>query len=233
MPRRIPARSRWLQDILPLLLGLLAVLNPPSTSAQSSGGVPEMPRAFVGGGFGITSRDPDARMRLYQDPTGNHWTIDGGIRLRHLFSAGVEYSRPRPLLGSTLVGVGRTQIAGKQTEHLTLGVLRGRVAGSGVWAFDLVGGAGILVHRHFSGTCTPPVDPRTDCPTTQRSLYGKAPAFAVGFDIPVQPATHLAFVFQPRYYVLQRGDNEASTTFQFEHHSSTRFALGFGARVMW
>lgn len=203
-------------------------------SAQSGNGLgPDVPRVFVGAAIGFASEDPDARMRLHQDASSKQWSIDAGIGLGSRFSAGFEYSQPKALAGSTVVGIGRTQIAGRQVEQLMLGVLRGRITGRRVWAVDAVGSAGILVHRHYSGSCTPPRDPRTLCPAERRLLSGKAPAMAAGLDLPVQAARHLAVVFQSRYYLLRRGDNPIPFTFQVEHHSSKRFLLGAGARLTW
>lgn len=198
-----------------------------------SDAVPPMPRAFAGGSFGFATRDPEARMRLYQNASSRTWSIDTGIGLGSRLSAGVEYSKPSVLTGSTVVGVGRTQIAGREVEHVVAGVLRGRLAGRGAWAVDVVGGAGILVHQHFRGSCTPPQEPRTKCATEQRTLYGRSPAIVAGVDLPVQAAPHLAVVLQPRYFVLRRGDSPAGAGFQDEHRSSTRFAVSAGARVMW
>ena len=219
---------RYLVVLLALVSSEIAV------SGQSrNDAVPEMPRASLGVSFGFATKDSDARMRLYDGASAVNWMIDGGIGLGSRVGAGIEYSRPRTLTGSTVVGVGRTQIVGRQVEHVAVGVLRGRVAGRGAWALDVVGGAGVLVHHHFSGGCTPPKQPRTDCPADRSALYGKAPAIVAGVDVPVQPAGHFAVVFQPRYYVLRRGDNPTPRTFQVEHHSSTRFAMNLGARLLW
>lgn len=217
-----------------LLLVVVSCLTCVPAAAQPGGSSSfDTPRVFLGAAIGFATRDPDARMRLYRDESARYWTIDGGIGFGSRFSAGFEYSRPKTLTGSTVVGVGRTQIAGRQDEQLALVVVHGRIARRRVWAIDAVGGAGVLVHRHYSGNCTPPTDPRTMCPAERRLLNGQAPAMAAGVDVPVRAARHLAVVFQSRYYVLRRGDNPAPFTFQVEHHSSKRFFMGAGARVTW
>lgn len=209
---------------------LATALLAQSTSNTDS---PALPRVFIGVALGPTSGDESSRMRLFEETASHMWLVEGGLAIAERVGVGVEYSRPSAVTGSTTVGVGRFQIVGRQEEQLTLGVMRARLYGSSHVAFDVVGGAGVLVHRHLTGNCTPP---RERCDSTEGpSLYGKAPAFVVGADLPFRVARHLAVAAQPRLYLLRRGDysEQGSAPWQYEHHSSTRFGLGVSGRVVW
>lgn len=218
---------------LATVIAVSVLMATPSFAQSTPAGVPRLSKIFVGIAVGPTSSDAASRMRLVNE-TGSHmWLVEGGVALSERLGFGIEYSRPSAVSGSTTVGVGRAQIVFRQQEHVTVGLVRARLFGSRYVSLDAVGGAGLLVHRHLTGSCEPP---RPQCDDTGGpSLYGKAPAFVVGADMPFEIVRHVAFVVQPRLYMLRRGDSptDPSVRSQFEYHSSTRFAVGVGGRVMW
>jgi hypothetical protein len=215
--------------VIVMLLATTAAAQPSAT------GGPSLPAAFVGSSIGPATNDASARMRLYEDPRARVWLIEAGAAVSERIGVGVEYSRPSAVKAFTTVGAGRAQISGRQEEQTLLGVVRGRLAGSGRWAVDAVGGAGVLFQHHESGSCAPV---RTRCDDTSGlSVDEHAPAFMVGAQVPIRVARHFEIAIDTRAWFLRRGEHTSASdinlTWQFEWRSSTRLAALAGARFVW
>jgi hypothetical protein len=219
-----------------LRVGVCALLSVASAAAQttSSASMP-LPRAFVGVGAGPSTNDAASRMRLYEEGLAAVWLVEAGAAVSERVGIGVEYSQPSVATAFTTIGLGRAQSAGRQEERVLLVMVRARLAGMNRWALDVVGGAGILFQHHESGRCEPAQIRCED--TDDRSLDERAPAFAIGLDIPVRVARHLEVAGEVRAYFLRRGEHTSESdinlSWQYEWQSSTRAAAVIVRRVVW
>ena len=218
------------------VLAVCLLLGATSATAQttSSGGAP-LPQMFVGAGIGPSTNDAASRMRLFEASHAFVWLIEAGAAVSERVGIGAEYSQPSPATAFTTVGAGRFQSAGRQEEQVLLATLRARVGGASRWAADVVGGAGILFQHHGSGTCVPA---QVRCENTDAgSLDERAPAFALGLDVPLRMARHFDVVADARTYFLRRREHTSRTdinlSWQYEWQSSTRTAIGLIGRIVW
>ena len=222
--------TRLLLVALPALVGVAgAAAQPPARSSAA------LPLVFVGAGFGPSSRDAPSRMRLYEDEQATMWLIEGGVAVSERLGIGVEYSRPSAATAFTTFGAGRFQSSGRQEEQVLVGLLRARLAGAGVWAVDLVGGAGVLLQHHATGLCDPA---QTVCEADDGpAVDERALTLVFGADLPLRLARHFSLVPAFRLYSLRRGDHTSETDinlpWQFEWQSSTRAAVLVSGRATW
>lgn len=219
-----------------LLVGVCVLLCVASAAAQTSGsGSMPLPRVFVGLGAGLSTNDAASRMRLHEDGLAAVWLVEAGAAVSERVGIGIEFSQPSAATAFTTIGAGRAQIAGSQEERVLLAMVRARVAGMNRWALDVVGGAGVLFQHHESGGCEPAQNRCED--TDDRSLDERAPAFAIGLDIPVRVARHLEIAGDVRAYFLRRGEHTSASdinlSWQNEWRSSTRAAAAIVGRVVW
>jgi hypothetical protein len=213
---------------------VLVCVTPAAAQPTTSDTAP-LPKVFVGAGFGPATNDAASRMRLYEEGLATMWLIETGVGAAPRLGIGAEYSQPAAAKAFTTVGLGRAQISGRQEERVLLATVRGRVAGVGRWALDLMGGAGILFQHHASGGCVPA---QTRCENSDGPVVEeRAPAFAAGLEVPLRVASHFAVATSARLYALRRGDHTSATdinlTWQNEWQSSTRVALVVTGRAMW
>jgi hypothetical protein len=224
---------------LPCLASFIAaLLGAVPASAQPA--QPEQLRlasGFVGASFGLSTNDAASRMRLYEEGRAYLWLVEAGFAISERVGLGVEFSRPSAATAFTTVGLGRAQISGTLTERALVGLLRGRLATVGRAAFDIVGGAGMLLQHHETGGCVPA---QSRCEATDgASLDELARAFAMGLDIPTRVAAHFELAAMVRAYFLRRGEHttiserDPNITWQNEWRSSTRTAVLFNGRVVW
>jgi hypothetical protein len=115
---------------------------------------------------------------------------------------GVEFAQPTAVSASTR---GRSfQSFGRQEERALVGLVRVRAITFDRSALDFVGGAGVLFQHHelrfapcFSG-----------CAETRREmLTNRAPALAVGAEMPVRITRHFSLTGVARYYAFRRGEH--------------------------
>ncbi len=215
---------------------LLAVAASAAVRAQAPAAtVVALPSAFVGAGFGPSTNDAKSRMRLFEEGLATTFVVEAGAALAARVGIGVEYSQPSAATAFTTVGAGRAQVAGRQEERVVLGVLRGRLAGNRRWAFDAVGGAGVVFHRHLSGGCVPAVARCED--TSGPAVDERAPAFVFGIDVPVRVARRFELAAAVRAYNLRRGEHtsaqDINLSWPFEWRSSTRAAVMLNGRLVW
>jgi hypothetical protein len=174
-------------------------------------------------------------MRLFEEGIATALVVEAGAALGARIGIGVEYSRPSAATADTTVGAGRFQIAGRQEEQVILGLLRGRLAGTGRWALDVVGGAGALFQHHVSGGCAPPVARCED--TSGPVVDERAWAFVVGADVPISVGHHFEVSAALRVYNLRRGEHtsaqDINLSWQYEWRTSTRAAVTFNGRLVW
>ncbi len=219
-----------------MFVGLwLGFVSPVAAQSADPDAVPPLPAVFVGVGIGPASNDAASRMWLYEEGRSIVWLVETGVALSQRFGIGVEYSQPSAAIASTLVSLGRAQIAGRQEERVLLGVLRGRLAGENSLALDVVGGAGAVFQHHETGSCVPPV---ARCESTDGpSMNHQAPVFMVGMDVPFSVARHFAIGVQARIYALRRGEQTSesnlSLPWQYGWRPSTRVAIGMAGRLVW
>ncbi len=218
------------------MVGLCMLLSVASAGAQPPGSaVRPLPRVFVGTGAGPSTNDASSRMRLYEEGLASVWLIEAGAAVSERVGIGVEYSMPSMATAFTSIGAGRAQIAGRQEERLLLAMVRARVGGMNRWAMDMAGGAGVLFHHHESGGCEPAQNRCQD--TDDRFLDERAPAFAIGLDVPVRIASHLEIAAEVRAYFLRRGqhtsESDINLSWQYEWRSSTRAVAALVGRAVW
>jgi hypothetical protein len=114
----------------------------------------------------------------------------------------------------------------KQKEISVLGVFRERAWRRNRLTVDIIGAAGVLLqHRETN-------DSDRSLPTTTISTIEdrRSPAFAVGVDLPLLLARHVALAPQVRLYFLQRGGLDTANV---TRASSLRPTIGLSGRVMW
>jgi hypothetical protein len=194
-----------------------------------------MPAISIGAGGGPSSNDASSRMRLLEDGLAAVWLVEVGAAVADRVSLGLEFSRPTAATAFTTVGLGRSQVAGRQEEWVLMPMARVRLAGRGRWAFDAVGGAGLFFQRHESGSCTPAQD---RCETTDNGPSRETFAWTglVGVDVPLRIARHFEIAAGLRSYFLRRQRrptvNERNLEWQFETRPSTRVAAVVVVRVV-
>jgi hypothetical protein len=219
-----------------LLPGLwLLIMAGPAAAQTAVTSARPMPRVFIGAGGGPSTNDAASRMRIHDDDAAGMWLVEAGAAVSKRVSLGVEYSQPSAATAATTVGSGRTQLSGRQTERLLLGMVRARVGGGPRIALDLVAGSGLLFQRHQSGSC---IFAQPQCENTSGdSLEKRTRAHTTGLDVPVRVAPHVEFVGSARVYFLRRGVRTANTVFmpswQFEWEPSARIAGIITGRVIW
>lgn len=210
----------------------VALLSCASAAAAQDAAQDEVPRGFIGGGVVRASRDASSRMRLFDaDPMGV-WVVEGGVRVASRLSLGAEFVQPG---AARAVTRGITfESHGEQHERAVLGTARVRLAASDVAALDAVMGAGIMFQRHElrNSACV-----RCDATRTE-TMINRAPAYAVGVDVPIRVTDHLSIGVLSRVYFLNRGDHTGSgppdePPWQFTWRSSRRFGVGATARATW
>jgi hypothetical protein len=194
-----------------------------------------VPAAMAGVAFGPSTNDASSRMRLYEQNQAFVWVAEGGFAVARRLGIGLEYSEPSAATAFTTVGLGRFQISGRQEERVVIGLLRVRLGRSGRLAFDVVGGGGVVFQHHETGSCIPP---QARCETTDGPVIDeRAPALAVGLDVPVRLARHFEVAAAARSYFLRRGEHtsesDLSLQWQYEWRSSTRLAILVGGRILW
>jgi hypothetical protein len=204
-------------------------------SAQPSASSPEpMPAIYLGAGGGPSNNDAASRMRLYEEGLAGMWMIEAGAAVANRLSLGVEFSRPTVATARTTVGTG-AQITGRQEEWVLMPLARVRLTGTGPWALDAIGGAGILFQRHESGGCLPARD-RCDTTDNGRSRETGAGTLLAGLDVPMRVGRHVEIVAGVRSYFLRRQkrptENEINLQWQFETQPSTRVAAVAMVRVV-
>ena len=207
----------------------------PAAAQSADSATRPLPSVFAGIGIGPATNDAASRMRLYEEGWATTWLAEAGVAISGRVGIGVEYSQPSPAKAFTTVGSGRAQIAGRQDERVLLAVLRARLGGVNRWAVDAVGGGGILLQHHATGACVPA---QNRCENTDGLfLDERAPAFAVGLDIPVRVARHFEIATAVRAYFLRRGEHTSESDinlpWQYERRSSTRGAIVIGGRFVW
>lgn len=215
------------------VVGVLLVCPGAPVHAQTAeaDAVP-LPRAFVGTGLGPATSDAESRMRLFGEGSSLIWFLEGGVAVTTRVGVGVEFARPTTV---SAVTSGRSfHASGRQKERVLVGLLRVRAFGFHRLALDVVGGAGLLFQHHelrfapcFSG-CDD---------TTRETLDRRAPAFALGADVPLRLSRHFLVSGLVRYYALRRGEHVTEmpvlVPWQYEWKSSTRLAVGISGRAGW
>ena len=141
-----------------LCLGCWSLSEAVAQTAPDAG----LPRGFVGVSGALSSEDRSNRMRLYEDERLYAIGVEAGARVNGSFGLGVEWHRPSDAYGSTLVGAGRAEITGLQQEWAGVALLRARLLGSGLAAFDVIAGGGLMRQRHVRGGCQPPAQRRCE-----------------------------------------------------------------------
>jgi hypothetical protein len=235
---RLPVRRHFAGKQSRLSTCVAAVLwccaVPASAQPAASSRLP-MPAIYIGAGGGPSSNDAAARMRLYEDGLAAVWLVEAGAAVANRVSLGVEFSRPTAATAFTTVGLGRSQIAGRQEEWVLMPLARVRLAGTGRWALDAVGGAGLFFQHHESGSCTPAQD---RCETTDNGPSRETFAWTglAGFDVPIRIGRHVEIAAGLRSYFLRRQRrptvNERNLEWQFETRPSTRVAAVVVVRVV-
>jgi hypothetical protein len=194
-----------------------------------------MPAVYLGAGGGASNNDAASRMRFYEDGLAAVWLVEAGAAVAERLSLGIEFSRPTAATAFTTTALGRSQSAGLQEEWVLMPLARVRLAGTGRWAVDAVGGAGRLFQHHRSGTCTPVQDrcETTDNGPSRETLAG---TLLAGVDVPFRAGRYFELVAGLRTYFLRRETrptiNERNIEWQFETRPSTRVAAVIVARLV-
>jgi hypothetical protein len=205
-----------------------------SSYAQAQGLFSDpLPHAFVGGAIGLASADSQSRMasrigRQLGEGLGPVWLIEGGARLWGPLGVGLEFFRLPTISASTHGQSFNT--AGRQTERVVVGVLRARLAATDKIAADLVAGGGVLFQHHelAFAPCF------TGCASSVGSVDRRAPAFAMGFDVPFRLGRHIEVNWLTRFYPLRRADNrDQPTNLWLETKPSALMFIGMSARATW
>jgi hypothetical protein len=206
-----------------------------SASAQPAESAPlPMPAVSVGVGGGPSNNDAASRMRLYEDGLAAVWLIEASAAVADRVGLGLEFSRPTAATAFTTVGLGRAQMAGRQEELVLMPLARVRLAGSGRWALDAVGGAGLLFQHHESGGCVPAQDRCDSTDGPSRDAF--AGTLLAGLDLPIRVGRYFEIAAGLRSYFLRRETrptvNERNLEWQFETRPSTRVAALVLVRVV-
>jgi hypothetical protein len=111
---------------------------------------------------------------------------------------------------------------------VVVGVLRARIVATDRLAVDVVGGGGVLFQHHERefAPCF------TGCAASHSSVDRRAPAFALGFDVPFQPVPHIEVTWLTRFYALRRDDN-GPVVWQLATKPSALMFIGISARGTW
>jgi hypothetical protein len=157
--------------------------------------------------------------------------IEGGARLWRPLGVGMEFFR-LPTISASTRGQSFNS-SGSQTERVVVGVLRARTVATDRLAVDVVGGGGVLFQHHEleRAPCF------TGCAASHSSVDRRAPAFALGFDVPFQPVPHIEVTWLTRFYALRRDDNvgqpRAPVVWQLETKPSALMFIAISARGTW
>ena len=182
-------------------------------------------RGFAGVGV-LSARDDSVnRVRFRDEGASRVFLVEADVFRVGRAGFGVELSNLGTVTGryDTLCCILRDE----QKEISLLGVLRERVWRTNRVAVDIMGGAGVLLQHRETSVANRFAPAATAIETIEDR---RSPAFALGIDVPLLLARHVALAPEVRLYCAQRGTlNTANVT----RASSQRPAVGLSGRVVW
>ena len=183
-------------------------------------------RGFLGAGVFAANDDASNRVR-FPDVNGSpslRLTIEAEVVRAGRIGLGLEFSTLGTVTGS--YNAACCILRDEQKETSVLAVVRERVWRKDRLAVDIVGGMGVLFQHRETMVALRFVG--GSAVTTVEDRY--SPAFAIGADLPLFVAQHIALVPRFRLGFLERG---ALDTPNVTRSSSQTSAIGLSGRIVW
>jgi hypothetical protein len=211
--------------VLAMCAVLLVLARPSLARGQAARSVSITDHGFVGAGVFGASDDSSDRVRFPDQGSPGVFLFEANFFRAGRAGFGMEFLNLGTVTGSydALCCI----LSDKQREISVLGVFRERAWGRSRLAVDIIGAAGVLLQHRETSTAYRFSPPSTAISTIEDR---RSPAFAVGMDLPLLLAPHVAVAPLARLYFLQRG---LLYTADVARGSSTRPAIGLSGRVMW